>query len=207
VLWLGLEIVGYFVFSPFPAVRRVLGIAIVSLLLIGRLLSRAGLSEARRVRGVVAAGIVFGLGYYAVDLRDAWAQKQAAEQSAEWVRRQGSGTGWYVGHWGFQYYAEHAGLQPVIPGISPLRRDDWLIVPCSRVNQQDIQIPDGVVVPSALFGISDPVPFRTTSGYYGSRMPVEPLAGLRLSVTIYRVLTDFIPNRCLGARLEGTPHH
>lgn len=195
LLWLGLEIVGYLVLSPFPAVRRVLGIVVVSLLLIGRLLSRAGLSGTWRVRGVVAAGMVLGLGYYGVDLRDAWAQKQAAEQAARWVRQQQRGTGWYVGRWGFQYYAEHAGLRPVLPGMSALRRDDWLIVPCSRVAQQAIQIPDGVVLPAAQFRLADAVPFRTTSGYYGSRTPVEPLTGPRLSVTIYRVLADFIPSK------------
>jgi len=166
VLWLGLEIAGYFVLSPFPAVRRVQGIAVVSVLLIGRLMSRAGLPGGWRPRAVLAAGIVLGLGYYGVDLLDARAQKLAAEQSAAWVRRQTSGTGWYVGHWGFQYYAERAGLQPLVPGISSLHRDDWLIVPCSRVDQQKIQIPDGFVLAFATWGVSDSVPFRTVSGYY-----------------------------------------
>jgi hypothetical protein len=195
VLWLGLEIAGYFVLSPFPAVRRVQGIAVVSVLLIGRLMSRAGLPRGWRLRAVLAAGIVLGLGYYAVDLLDARAQKLAAEHSAAWVRRQKSGTGWYVGHWGFQYYAERAGLQPLVPGISLLRRDDWLVVPCSRVDQQNLQIQEGVIAPAAVFCVNDPIPYRTTSGYYGSRTPIEPLHGLRLSVTIYRVLKDFGPGR------------
>jgi hypothetical protein len=208
VLWLGLEIAGYYVLSPFPAVRRVQGIDLVSLLLIGRLLSCAGLPVGRRLRAVLAAGIVLGLGYYGVDLFDARAQKRAAEQAAAWVRSQKGGSGWYVGHWGFQHYAERAGLQALVPEITSLHRDDWLIVPCSRVDQQKVQIPDGFVLASATWSISDPVPFRTASGYYGSRTPIEPLHGPRLSVTIYRVLKDFSPRGVIPMPLpsEVTPH-
>src|SRR5262249_35282953 len=38
-LWLGLEVAGYFMLSPFPAVRRVLGIVVVSTLLLARVSS------------------------------------------------------------------------------------------------------------------------------------------------------------------------
>src|SRR5262249_21689444 len=40
VLWLGLELAGYFALSPFPAVRRVLGLVLVLTLMAGRVLSR-----------------------------------------------------------------------------------------------------------------------------------------------------------------------
>src|SRR5262249_52368722 len=40
LLWLGLEVAGYFALSPFAATRRVLGVLVVITLLAGRLASR-----------------------------------------------------------------------------------------------------------------------------------------------------------------------
>jgi hypothetical protein len=39
VMWLVMEILGYFMMTPFPAVRRVLGITVVASLLTGRLIA------------------------------------------------------------------------------------------------------------------------------------------------------------------------
>ncbi len=47
--WLGLEIAAYFPLTPFPAVRRVLGILIVMTLLIGRYAAQTGCPTRRRL--------------------------------------------------------------------------------------------------------------------------------------------------------------
>ncbi|HEV3116946.1 MAG TPA: hypothetical protein VGY58_07845, partial [Gemmataceae bacterium] len=198
ILWLGLEVAGYFVLSPFPAVRRVLDIMVVSTLLVGRLLARECPAATWRVRSIVTAGIALGVGYYVVDLQDALAQESVAEQCAAWVGRQQIGKGWYVGHWGFQFYAERAGLAPVVPGITRLRCDDWLVVPSARIAQQKIDISADAFRPSATFRVDDWPPFSTTSCYYGSRSPLEPLQPPRLSVTVYRVLRDVTPDKRAG---------
>ena len=153
VLWLGLEVAGYFALSPFPAVRRVLDVTVVSTLLVGRLLARECPIGTWRVRSIVTAGIALGFGYYVVDLQDALAQRSVAEQCAAWVERRQNGRAWYVGHWGFQFYAERAGLAPVVPGITRLRCDDWLVVPSARIAQQKIDISADAFEPCATFRV------------------------------------------------------
>ena len=95
-------------------------------------------------------GVFLGLAFFALDWRGAQAHRQAAEEAARWVRDHEGGQAWYVGHWGFQYYAERQGLRPVVPDYSPdpgcvplpppsrLRRGDYLIVPDGRLEQQGL---------------------------------------------------------------------
>src|SRR5207248_659045 len=106
VLWLGLEVLGYFALSPFPAVRLVLGLVVVGTLLVGRLAERTCRSPGRAglVWVAVAASVVLGVGFYGVDLWEARAQKLAAERAAQWVRALSAKTGgtvWCAGAFGF----------------------------------------------------------------------------------------------------------
>jgi hypothetical protein len=194
VLWLCLEIGGFFVLTPFPAVRRVMATYVVATLLAGRLAARHCGSRPRLllVRGAMFGGIGLGLVFYAVDLRDAVAQKQAAEHAAELLRRP-DGQVWYVGYWGFQFYAERAGMKPVVPGMSRLCKGDWLVVPGKQVGQQRMQINEKAAALVHQFSIHDPLPVRTVAGYYGSRIPLEPCVGPRVAVMIYRVTAAFVP--------------
>src|SRR5262249_40878559 len=48
MLWLALEVVGYFALTPFAAARRVLGLVVVATLVAGRLAARSYRSEERR---------------------------------------------------------------------------------------------------------------------------------------------------------------
>ena len=68
------------------------------------------------MRWVARFGIVLGLAFYVVDLCEAFAQKDSIEVTNRWIRQHDSvGTIWYVGHWGFQFYAEQASMNPVVP--------------------------------------------------------------------------------------------
>ncbi len=51
---------------------------------------------------IATGGFVLALAYWALDLQGASAYQQAATNAANWVQNQGTGKGWYVGHWGFQ---------------------------------------------------------------------------------------------------------
>src|SRR5262249_52040566 len=119
VLWLLLEVGSYFILTPFPAARRLLGLLVVATLLVGRRVAHTcATGPGRRlVWGVTAGGVALGLLFHGIDVRDAWVQRLAAEEAAARVRRQVHGTIWYVGHWGFQFYAEWAGLVPVVPDV------------------------------------------------------------------------------------------
>src|SRR5262249_5712746 len=98
-LWLALEVAGYLVLTPFPAVRRALGVGTVALLLVGRLAARPCRAPARRlaVQGCAAAGIVLGLGFFTVDLLDA----RAAQLAVRALPQPGHERVWYLGDWGF----------------------------------------------------------------------------------------------------------
>jgi hypothetical protein len=204
VLWLGLEVAGYFALTPFAAVRRVLGIIVVSTLLVGYLAAQTCQTPERRrwIHATVLGSAGLGLLFAGVDLRDAWAEKELAEGAARVVRAsRGPGTGrvWYVGHWGFQHYAERVGMVPVVPGQTELRPGDWLVVPDPRVTQQmlDLREPlekgrlEAVGPPLA---VGDLLPLRTIMGYYGTAtgVPLQHLDGPRVTATVYRVKHAFV---------------
>lgn len=202
VLWFLLEAAGYFALTPFPAVRRVMGLVVVGTILVGRLAARTCRSRARRrvVYVVASFGIALGMVFFAIDVEDARAEQAAAEQAADWVRQQnGSGNVWYLGHWGFQFYAERAGMIPVVPGASTLLPGDWLVVPDKRLNQQTIVIDAERTEPAIELDMGGGWPLRTVQCYYGGRIPLEHHEGPRVKVTIYRITGEFIP----GSIIDG----
>lgn len=194
--WFLLELVGYFVLSPFPGVRRILGIVTVGSLLAARLASRTCGSPHGRTMllAITAANVLSGLLIYSVDLVEALALKHAAEESAAWVRtRDADGKVWYVGHWGFQFYAERAGFEPVVPRESLLRRGDWLVLP-TRLNQQVISLPEAALELKHRLVIDDALPLRTVSCYYGGKTALEHRSRHRWVINICRVTTDSVPS-------------
>jgi hypothetical protein len=198
VLWLLLEVAGFFALTPFPAARRVMGIVIVATLLASRLAARTCLTPGRQrlIHTVAAAGIALGVLFYGVNLCDAWADKTGVERAAEWIHEQHPRDGatiWYVGHWGFQYYAERANMEPVIPDYSCLRPNDWLVVPEEHHIQQKIQLPRGAATRAHTVDVTDRVPFRTVMCYFGGRTALEHHERPRLHVSIFRITRDCCP--------------
>lgn len=196
VLWLLVEIVAYFVLAPFPATRRVMGTGLVLTILVGRFAARTVSSSERRawVTAVATAGVLLGLLVFAVDYRDAAAQRQAIADAAERARAAAVADVWYVGHWGFQYYAERAGMRPVVPGQSQLHAGDWLVVPEPRITQQRITLPPANLTASGPpIELSDWLPLHTIVTYYSGRVPLSARSGARLHVDVLRVTADFVP--------------
>jgi hypothetical protein len=206
--WLLLEVVGYLLLTPFPAVRRVFGVAVVLAVLVARLAARTCRTPERRrvLHALGAGGVALGLAYWGLDWMGARVQQQAAESAADWVRQHGGGTAWFVGHWGFQYYAERCGLRPVVtqydrpgggipfPPPSRLRAGDWLVVPDARLTAQGLLLEQDKLRPAAGLVIAAPVRLRTVICFYGGRTPLEHEEGEgALEVTIYRVTADFTP--------------
>jgi hypothetical protein len=195
VLWLGLEIVGYLALSPFPAVRRVLGLLVVLTLLTGRLAVRTCRSPYRRtlLRKIAIGGIGLGAGFYAIDLRDALAEKDVVQQAAAYIGKVDRGQVWYVGHWGFQYYAEQAGMKPIVAGESMLRKGDVLVLPDEGIDQQKVAMQKQSMELIEMLSVSDFLPLRTVPGFYGGDVPLQHQEGSRVFVWIYRVTADFVP--------------
>jgi hypothetical protein len=215
VLWLGLELAAHFALTPFPAVRRVMGVVVAGTLLAGHLASRTCRTPERKqlVWGIASFSAVLGLGFAGLDTWEAWTEKRLAEQAAALARAEGVGTVWFVGHWGFQYYAERAGMRPVVtwyrpgqlwytpdmgdiplPPPSQLQAGDWLVVPDWRLTQQHLVIDEGRTEAVYWLAVSDPVPLRTIMCYYAGYTPLEHRPEpTRLEVQIYRVTANWDP--------------
>lgn len=188
--WWILEIIAYFVLSPIPAVRRVLALLVVSTLLIARLLSRVIAPGKVLVRRVALGSMLLGLLFYAVDFRDAYVEKAAVEQSRQQISAIApAATRWYVARWGFQFYAEQAGMKPVLPDQSDFQPGDWLVISDSIYFPKPVEahINRYKIIPVAQVVLEDRLPLRTMLGYYSSGVPLQHHEGPRRKVRIYRI--------------------
>jgi hypothetical protein len=190
VLWLVLEVVGYCALTPYAAVRRVLGVAIIATLVVGRLAARSCREPERRqlVQGVVALSIVLALVYLDVDYRDAGAERRAVARAARWVRRRDpEAQVYFAGHWGFQFYAERAGLTGMVPHDSRPRSGDWLVIPDRRVTQPPAPLEPHQVTKVTEMAWHDRLGLRTVPCFYCGNSALNHHEGPRITVTIYRV--------------------
>ena len=191
-LWLCGEVATYFLLSPIPAVRRVFGLLVVSTLLIGRLASRTCQSfECKTLmRKVAIANLALALLFYGVDLHDAWVERAAAETAARRVNEMNPQVNaWYVGRWGFQFYAEHAGMKPVVPDESEFRPGDWLVISDGRYFPKPVEehIKRYRVEPVTRLTMQDSLPIKTMMEYYGGGIPLHHHEGPHRTVRIYRI--------------------
>jgi hypothetical protein len=198
VLWLGLEFVGFFVLSPYSAVRRVVGIVVAATLLAGRLASRTCRPSERRraVDWIAAAGLALGLFYYGVDLHEARVEKAAAEAAAHdaLARLEPGQTAWYAGRWGFRHYAAKAGLTHIAVGRTELKRGDLLVVHENKIDMEPkVTIDPALVEEIEAVRLEDTLPFRTVPPYYSGKEPLQRQVGPRFVVHIYRVINPFTP--------------
>jgi hypothetical protein len=188
--WWMLEIVAYFGLSPIPAVRRVLALLVVSTLIIGRLLlSRVGPGSIL-VRRAAFGSMLLGLLFCAVDFRDAYVEKTAVEKSLEQIAAIGPASNtWYVARWGFQFYAERAGMKPVLPDESDFQPGDWLVISDSIYFPKPVSahINRYKIDPVSQVVLEDWLPLQTMLGYYSTGIPIQHHEGPRRTVKIYRV--------------------
>ena len=212
VLWVVLEIVASFALAPFPAVRRIMGLVIAATLLVGRLASRKGTKPLAQ-RGVTIAAVgsaCFGLLFFGLDYLEARAEKVAAETAAARIRAiQPDATIWYVGYWGFQFYAEREGMKQVIPMFQPetdrmpypvpslLRAGDFLVIPFPPIPRQAINevalVQNHVLRKLDAVQVVDGIPLQTGGQFYGGGYPLSPLVRPRVVAVCTRVQKDFIP--------------
>jgi hypothetical protein len=205
VLWLALEVLAYLVISPFPAVRRIMGITIAATLLIGRLAVESPWEPWRRkaLHGVIAATALLGCLFVAVDYLEARAEQQAAYEAVRRIRQEHPrATIWYVGYWGFQFYAEEAGMKQAVPlhppdDLPPSRfhEDDWLVMPDAVVPQQALDLgPESLELRHEVV-VGDGVPLSTLPSCYHGTLPLRPHHGPRIVVRLFRVTREVVPGR------------
>ena len=202
--WVLLECSSTALLSPFPAGRRVIGVAtsagFLAMFLTVRFSRYGSIPVVPRWPKWVL--IASGLLLFAVDAWDARAEKEAIAQVNRFIQVVQGERVWFNGHWGFQYYADRAGMVPVIPNRSVLMRGDWLVFP---------EIPDDVgfyrpyhggakfrIDPAncryvAEFIVDDAISATTIPSLYGGTAPIRGRDHPRLKVVVYRITEDWHP--------------
>jgi hypothetical protein len=196
VAWLAIEIAGFAALSPYLAARRVLAVSLAALLVCARELSRrldAG-SLVAAVRVPVAVGIAVALLFAATDFADAVVVRDSVGLAERELRALGADpsreTVWFTGHWGFQFYAERAGMRPVAPGRSLLRRGDWLVVSEGISTQRFLGQPGSFPITRA--DAASPLPWSTHPWAYAGAVPMRRRPEATLRLWIYRVKADSV---------------
>jgi hypothetical protein len=202
-LWLSLEIAGYVALTPFAAVRRVMGVVVVCTLIAGCVAART--CQHRRTQigvwCIAAYSAALGLGFAILDWREAQAEQEGVERAATWLNEHGDGGRvWYVGHWGFQFYAEQAGMKPISPTESELKEGDYLVYPY-WITMQSFDLNGTPCALVEKLEIDDLVPLQIVMCYYSGNTAIENrnLDDPRLTVYIYRITKGCVP----GYRKRG----
>jgi hypothetical protein len=208
VLWLAIEVAGYFAISPFPAVRRIMGIVVAATVVVGFLAGRLPPDRWRQnlTNALAAATALLGLGFFGVDCCEARAQQVAAEAAAGHIRQEDAqGTIWFTGYWGFQFYAGKVGMKHAVPLFRPtdqrlrypepahFHKGDWLVVPSRNIAQQNLFLDRRNLEFKERIAIDDPVPLSTVDCYYAGTFPLRRRPGPRLVLLLFRVRADMTP--------------
>ncbi|MBA4188978.1 MAG: hypothetical protein C0467_13355 [Planctomycetaceae bacterium] len=196
--WVLLEVAGYFILTPFGAARRVIGLTVIGGLLVARTLGRVERIRPHRrpPEWVASFAIAAGVAVTAIDTLDAWPEKVCAESAAVVAADRPAGsTVWSVGHWGFQFYCERAGMKLLVPGETVLRPGDRLVLPIypadgffrPHAGSVPIKPPVWAVEPISEVVCDDAIAGQTIPNFYGGVDPVAGRAYPRLRVVVYRV--------------------
>jgi hypothetical protein len=208
-LWIAGELVQYVLVSPFPAVRRVLALDVAATLLVGHAASRSPWRGRLPLASLVGLQVLLGLVVHGVDVLEARAGRTAAREAASWIRAQEPGARiWFVGHWGFQFHAEQAGLEPLIPDYTQVRRGDWLVVP-SRVDHQAVRLDPEAFEERRSIAVGDGIPLATLKyGFYVGARPLQHHRGPRMRARLFRAERDNVPQTAWGlAELTAWARH
>lgn len=203
LLWLSLELIGFFALSPFPALRRIIGLNVAAVCALGRVATRAkpeaspeAKAAGRRLRGIAAFGAGLGLFFAVTDFTDAVTRRDGVARLVErldFLRSEhGDGAAWFVGHWGFRYYAGQGGLQGVIPDRSLLRAGDWLVIP-HGVHRPRLRPAGDELELIDVLAVSSDWPWSTLPGAYAGYRSIRPQPDDQMRIQIHRVVRDYVP--------------
>jgi hypothetical protein len=196
VVWLILELVAYFGISPFPAARRVMGVIVVLTLLVARFARQTGVFGTNKALVYAAAtgSILLGLGYHVTDYYEAHARRDVVQLAqAAITLQEPNATIWYAGHWGFQFYAERAGMMPLVPDGSHVKEGDCLVIPVDGVHGQAVQFGTSELEFMATIVGDDALPLSTVPSYYRGDKPLEHRREPRVELAILRARKDCMP--------------
>ncbi len=190
--WLVIELAGYFVFSPFPAARRLISLLIALTLFVAAVLPHT--VPRRAVWLACATQIGLGLFYTAVDIADAtrlkgavsWAQEQLDASALD------PQTTWFSGEFGVDFYGIQAGFRHTCdntlnPGDAFVEFDLYDRGRNSYALSQLLL--NGDIQQQSARLITPTLPWSTSSptGYYLGTRPMDARSGPLGRVTIYEI--------------------
>jgi len=190
-----LELAAYFAISPFGAVRRLMGLVVISTLVAGRLATTGAPStmSSRALWGAAIFNVIMGLGFYGLDFREAQAFKHGVDRTEAVIASHApQATAWYLGRWDFQFHAERKGMRPLVPEHSQVRAGDWIVVPdqasasAIAAGADEVELVDTITIDDSLRLTTHPI-------YYAGFVPLEHRDRPRLQVQLYRARADFTP--------------
>jgi hypothetical protein len=193
LLWLGIEIAWYFLISPTPAARRVLGLSIPGIVLLGRLANRTCTAGRGRRWVIVSAfaSAMLGFLFFAVDRQEACASERAAGIALHGPYQPEPGrSAWVVDQHGFGFDTLRAGLKSLILDQSNPVRGDVVFISTEfaaitgEISQRfDLREIGRIVV-------ADGLTLRTYPNFYAGSAPLRHLEGPRYTVRAYRVVKE-----------------
>ncbi len=166
-LFLGLWVWGTFIFTAFVNwtinARSILPLIPAAGILMARRLDKLHSNSIPQLHRRVALALVLSgvISFWLAKADADWAN--SAEQAAIFIHQQTEnqpGTVWFQGHWGFQYYMQLMGAQPVDFLRTGMQRGDALVVP--ENNADAYRMPTAQFVASTnLLQIKLPQPIST----------------------------------------------
>lgn len=205
--WLIIELVASGVLSPYVAARRVMGIWVAGMVLAASAFGRlpAGRRDRPLAWGLAALGTAVGLVFAAVDWTEARMIANAPAEAAAMIASQNpqGKKVWFTGHWGVQFAADKAGMQPLVGGQSRVAAGDWIISFPDVDRQQVFAAEQGLELvavgkqAAGLWGL------RTIPYFYGALFPIGSAAGQEFRTVILRAKTAFTPALEPGLGMVG----
>lgn len=200
IIWFVLEFVAHVYLSPFGAVRRALVLYVLTVIIFFRVGMRGvPVGEGRWAAGAVVVAIALtGFWVYYIDWHEADTSRRAADEAAAVIRNHDPQARiWYVGHWGFAYYADRQGMRPLVPDYSRLNAGDWVVVPQGVDQQAFVISPDSFEL-VAERSFDDRWAIRTVPDYYVGVVPLSHNDAPRMLVGILRARQSVVPRSPFG---------
>lgn len=181
--WLAIECVASVAISPFPAVRRVMGVLLVVTLIASKLaeerahdsksLWRGIVTPARTMRLFVLLSASIGAAYFITDYRDAAAIRDAYHDAADAIRERSPGAKiWFLGFWSPKYYGPKFGMEELMLEESFVHRGDYVVFPIAGVLGPEPYFLNEEVREVRIIESGDALPLQTMPGYYGGLLPI-----------------------------------
>ncbi|MFQ5416491.1 MAG: hypothetical protein ACE5FL_05500 [Myxococcota bacterium] len=194
--WLAVELVGFFVLSPYLAARRVVGLGVVATLLAGRVAYRYAPTARAAVTAAMCSSAAIGALFLVADHCDALARRRSVVELAERVAAlpadAGCETLWFTGHWSFLHYGEELSMRPAFAGASRLKRGDCLAIP-HGVQRQRLAADPRFTREIPGLSTRSRWPWSTIPSFYVGPVPVRAQPVTQVRIALYRVLADHVP--------------